>query len=455
MNRKVLVVIETLLLVIFISATIILAQKLRFDPQKGFTATAGIRIDGIKHAQVIIDKEKRDDTPVTVDYLTSNQYDLKISKQNRTTWIDNISVVPQFITRVYPVLFPSKIEANVKIEDMVSVFSVTTHDSFFYTKFNPVHHLELHRYSLLQNLFGDSVEDKKIYEFLPADSIDKIDLIPSPTGQKAILKLGNNIYIINADANLKSLGNIVNLPSNLSTLTWSLNEKFLIFDSSNIIYSYDISSQQKYVVGQSDQNITYKFMDVTSNKLLLMRYENDHKNTALFQTNIDGTNPQKLNISNDLTNLQTARIYPNDVGLLLQISDHLFKASVDNLNVEPIMGSSVYMIDRVNNIIITKNVNKFEIYNLVDDTHQSINLDPAVIDNLSIYFKNSNFIFLNHQGKLNLLESSYVTGSNQTVIDTGSITPLISWKKSDVVRIFYARQKSNNNWSLNAVEFEN
>ena len=477
MNRKVFVVLETILLVIFITATIILAQRWKFDPDKGFVPTAGIKVDGVKKAQVEIGTTKRDSTPATIDYLTDTSYQVKVTKDGRQDWVDTVRVLPQYITTVFPVLFPKNIDKELKLTDLVKVYPLQSNDGFFYTKYNSSKVLELRKFVINQSIFGESTEDKKITD-LSADAAAALTILPSPTGAKVLVILNGTKYILDGDI-AGTLQKPVTLEGTVDQISWSESERFLIISiPGQNIFSYDIAGLQKYTISTDDANNIYTFLDTDPSKLLLLKSEKGIKPTvnslapvtaipaatdstvlSLYQSNLDGKNMDKIGLSNDqLKGLKRGFIFPNAQSLVLEYDNQVKIVNAQNQDPKTIDGQKVVSMYAEDQVLVTSSTDKIFVTDYKNDKSFIMDSDTSKLSGLMPYFKYYNLLYAQSTAVVNdkKLISNYSTGGEEVTLDEGNIQPLIAWKKSDFVRIFYTKfNTTTNTTDVLGIEFEN
>jgi hypothetical protein len=221
-------------------------------------------------ANVYVDGEEKGRTPKSVS-LPTGIYDVSVFRSGYIEWKKSIEIKEQKSTPVYPWLIKEEIanEELLLLEDKEYVGSWTNeskdHTYFLTYQYNTTslqYMYSLYRFDLNTTFWDLSTNPKIILTFEMAQP-PEIELLLSPSGLQSILTISTadstTHYLLDM-SKISTLNTSTQL--NISafskyTMSWSRDNKYLIFESDSDLISFDIDRQTRYLLIKKEQDKEY------------------------------------------------------------------------------------------------------------------------------------------------------------------------------------------------------
>lgn len=329
-------------------------------------------------------------TPLRLNHLSPNRYNLKIQKQNFQTWQKNLEVYPNQATFVDKViLWPTKPEQKIIINDDIKSFSINKkEDKIIWQKNN-----SLFLYNVL------SKKSEKILN-LPSESIPEFNW--SAKGDMVIIEQNKNYWLLSFLGNL-NIKKINTIDSRAQTIKFHPEiDNLIIFIKNNKLYTYNLITKNiKKITNQKIQDYKWykgKWFYLTAEEPVILSFydpSNQENTPPLFQL------PNHKNYSFiDIINNQ-AIIYQPDSKTL-----YLFNLNPEQFNnmsqiIKPVTD---WHINEEKNKILLNNNWEVWTFDLQSATTETINRTSDKII-FTDWYKNNNYILIQYKNKLEMVET--------------------------------------------------
>ncbi len=250
-------------------------------------------------AEIYIDEELLGKTPKSTS-LEVGTYHVELKLEGYHDWTKDIDIVEGKSTPIYPWLVRRDPTSTIKWTSTGTMdkYWVSPYYSHILILTKEETNFKLWEYTLNPALWDLSSNPSVILEL---DS-NLIDITMSPSGQLALLKIQEtkpSYYII--DTNTKqTLDTLVPLditPSDLTTVTWSNNNKYLILESTESITAYDIKLGTITTTYTKDPLLTYTWTTDDSEFLYIVEDITTGTTTHTYrlkQLQLDGTSTKYI-----------------------------------------------------------------------------------------------------------------------------------------------------------------
>lgn len=264
-------------------------------------------------ANIYIDENSKGRTPKSIS-LPVGVHNISVSRSGYNVWKKNIEVKEEKLTPIFPWLIKKDIEENqpFSLQDISYVNSWRSKESgqmYFLAK-EYLSDTLLYRYSLYRfdsnTAFWDNSSHPRVVLTFELPQEPKIEMLLSPNGQYGVITLispnSTDWYILDATktSTLDTLTK-VNLESLSSySMTWSNNNRYLMFESNEDLISFDISKHTRSLLIKKLPNEEYLW--TTDNHGYFYKLEQNKEDDTdqpyysylLIQTQMDGSEPDTL-----------------------------------------------------------------------------------------------------------------------------------------------------------------
>ncbi len=233
-------------------------------------------------AEMYINQENVGRTPRS-HVLKVGDYDISLKKESYKDWNKKITVAEGKSTPLFPFLVYDTTASKEKWQSdglIEKIWMNETRNNILFLQKDSNSSYSLWEYTINTPIWDFSTNPSKI---LSLES-NKIAISISPNGQRAILTSTasdtTSFYLLNTQQ-LNTLGSSNQLPFgsySKSTISWSKNNRYIVFDSSKELLSYDIEKQtfttllkkdasQKYIWDTDTEGSLYIIAEILSDEL--------------------------------------------------------------------------------------------------------------------------------------------------------------------------------------------
>lgn len=434
---------STAILIFLISAPLLILYTagFRYDFKKGkVQSTGSIFVKTIPpDPHIYLNNELvGEKTPLRLNHLAPNRYDLKIQKKGFQDWEKKLEVYPSqttFIDKV--ILWPVKPEIETLINSQIKSFSINkAEDKIIWQQDN-----QLFLYNPLNQ------KSEQILT-LPSESAPKFDW--SPGGKRLIIKQNENYWLLSFSDKL-DIKKINTIDSQAQTIKFHPEiDDLIIFIKNQRLYTYNLITKNiKRITNKEIQDYKWykgKWFYITAGKpVMLSFFEPGSQNNTppLFQL------PESSNYSLvDIINNQ-ALIYQPD-------SETLY---VFNLNPEQFNNTS-QIIKPVTEWHINSNKNKLLLNNnwevwtfdLPTATTETINRTSRKISSTA-WYKDTSYILIQYQDGLEIIETDNRGKRNRSKLIEEEIIQSKLGKKGEYIFVLLRSNEQNRLIKMKIAEF--
>ncbi len=263
-------------------------------------------------ANLYVNGKEKGKTPKSVS-LPIGVYDVSLYKSGYIEWRKNIEIKEQKSTPVYPWLIKEQIEKqqNFILQGKKYINSwINEYDSHIYFLVNEyIPETLIYRYSLYRfdtnTAFWDMASNPRVVLTFDLAVEPNIEISLSPNGLYGVLTIidttATKYYLLDStkSSSLDTLTELYLSVFSSYSMTWSKNNQYLIFESSQDLISFDITKQTRYLlikkvegneyIWNTDQQGFFYKIDVNP------EYQLDDVNAyILVQQQMDGSAPNTI-----------------------------------------------------------------------------------------------------------------------------------------------------------------
>ena len=250
-------------------------------------------------ADMYIDGDNVGRTPRS-HVLRVGEYDISLKKDKYKDWNKKVKVIEGKSTPISPFLVYDTVAGKEKwkSEGLVEkIWTNETKNNILFLQKDSNTSYSLWEYTINSSLWDFTSNPSKILSL----ASNKISLNISPNGQKALLTSTDSdttsFYLLNTQQ-LNTLGSSNQLPfGNYAkyTMSWSRNNRYIMFDSSKELLSYDIEKQTFTTLMKKDSLTKYLWDTDTENFLYIITEVSDSEledihTYSLTQKSLAGNN---------------------------------------------------------------------------------------------------------------------------------------------------------------------
>jgi hypothetical protein len=236
--------------------------------------------------------------------LDVGTYDVTVSKDGYFDWDKEVTIYEEKSTPVYPYLIKNKFESKEIYQSDLTFekYWSDIHNNHLIMLLKNENYYTLIHYDINSGFWSLNSTPTTILTInsTEEEQITDIDLLLSPSGQKAVLEIigpeSSSKYII-PTTRPSSFSSILETPLNLDqfpnyTLSWAEDENYLILYSDTEVLSYDLNRDVKNLIlkrtnpldiWSTDKNgLLYIFKNVEYENEAVLKY-------TLYQYNLDGS----------------------------------------------------------------------------------------------------------------------------------------------------------------------
>lgn len=288
------------------------AHGWRFDPiAQGIIKTGVLTVESQPAlADLYIEGKLKGKTPKSSSLPIGN-YEISIFKEGFVEWKKSVEIKEEKSTPIYPWLIKKNIkkENTFSLQDKEYLGSWSNESQtyiYFLTKeiieTEQVYRYELYRFDINTAFWDLSPNPKVILTF---DSLieKSIDLLPSPNGLLSILKISDNYSTTSYLLDSTKSNSLDTLPildiSSLSqhSMSWALNNQYLLFESITELISFNIQTKVQYTLITKQEGIQYIWdTDILGNFYLLNENitQDPVYSYSISQQQMDGSNTETI-----------------------------------------------------------------------------------------------------------------------------------------------------------------
>jgi len=254
-------------------------------------------------ADLYVNEENIGRTPRS-HVLKVGDYDISLRKDNYRDWSKKITVFEGKSTPISPFLIYETIASKEKWKSegvIEKIWINETRNNILFLQKDSNSSYSLWEYTINTPIWDFSTNPVKILDI----ETNKISISISPNGQRAILTSTDSenttFYLLNTQQ-LNTLGSSNQLPfGNYSkyTMSWSKNNRYIMFDSSKELLSYDIEKRTFTTLLKKDPLVKYLWDTDTENFLyIITEIINDELEDiytySLVQKSLTGNNTKTI-----------------------------------------------------------------------------------------------------------------------------------------------------------------
>lgn len=261
-------------------------------------------------ATLYIEGEEKGRTPKSAS-LNVGQYNISVTRDGYVQWNKKIEIKEEKSTTVYPWLIKSERSIEeISILDNQEVINTWVNDNqdrvFFLTKITNEASttFNIWLYNLNTTFWDLSLNPKTILSFELATQ-PEISLLPSPNGNYLLLNIKDgetySTYLMDISKNI-SLEETPKLEISQFSgydISWSLNNKYLMFESDTDLISFNIDKQTKYLLIKKVEGNRYIWSTDEQGYFYTVETAKDLETEKVYayvltQEEMDGSNPKVL-----------------------------------------------------------------------------------------------------------------------------------------------------------------
>ncbi len=400
-------VFSPILLIALLILTFFYAQGLRYDnEERKLTPIGSIKTQDVNDAEIFINDEKYGDTNKIIESTKIDADDppikINIKKQGRKTWEKYIKPRSGYMISIYPILYPET--ANFSpISEARKFYPSKDNANFLIYERIIEDKIYLTKYSVITQLIFSRQEETPIAEI--TDLIlerenelikeNKYNLFISNTGNYFVLHNldKNKIYFI-SDNNIKEIQNII--PANLSDITWSPDDKYIILKFANEIFTYDHAQNRFFVLYKS--TIPADIIFVGSDGLIISYKENNQPQKSFIELTYDGSKQNVLK-ENLFINQDTRKIYQIGKKYISELANKILYGDIEKNRIIrefQFNNSNIFKIDSMNEILIIKQNEKLLFFDLKNEMNTEYSIEYSDItlfnNSYSAFYFNDKFL---------------------------------------------------------------
>ena len=236
--------------------------------------------------------------------LDVGSYNITVSKDGYFDWNKEVTIYEEKSTPVYPYLIKNKFESEeiYKSDLTLEKYWSDIHKNHLIMLLKNENYYTLVHYDINSGFWSLNSTPTTILTInsTEEEQIADIDLLLSPSGQKAVLEIitpeSSSKYII-PTTRASSFSSILETPLNLDqfpnyNISWSEDENYLILDSDTEVLSYDINKDVKNLILKKSNPLDVWSTDKDGLLYIFKNVEYEDKNVSkytLYQYNIDGS----------------------------------------------------------------------------------------------------------------------------------------------------------------------